>query len=167
MKAGIIFTGTGPILILTTYESFDDPKLVAKLGAKGITKYIASELPLDRVKTTYGNHYQVVLEDLRKVRLSGERAVEFPSGGPLHPHLHGHRLFLVPRPCPLPLLGEESSQCAPPLTPDHPGSGHRHRPSLPVQPLRDVSFLFQHLPPSYPSDAALFDSRHLGEPLPF
>ena len=66
MKAGIIFTGTGPILILTTYESFDDPKLVAKLGAKGITKYIASELPLDRVKTTYGNHYQVVLEDLQQ-----------------------------------------------------------------------------------------------------
>ena len=24
MKAGILFTGTGPILILTTYESFTD-----------------------------------------------------------------------------------------------------------------------------------------------
>jgi len=42
MKAGIVFTGTGPILILTTYETFEDPKIVEKLGAKGINKYIAS-----------------------------------------------------------------------------------------------------------------------------
>lgn len=66
MKAGIIFTGTGPILILTTYESFDDPKLVEKLDAKGITKFIASELPIDRVKTKYGNHYLVVMDDLKQ-----------------------------------------------------------------------------------------------------
>ena len=39
MKAGIIFTGSGPILILTTYESFTDLKLVAKLNKKGIPKY--------------------------------------------------------------------------------------------------------------------------------
>ena len=66
MKAGIIFTGTGPILILTSYESFDEPKLKAKLAAKGIKKYIASELPLDRVKDQYGNHYQVILGDLNQ-----------------------------------------------------------------------------------------------------
>ena len=35
MKAGIFFTGTGPILILTSYESLDDPKLVEKLALKG------------------------------------------------------------------------------------------------------------------------------------
>jgi hypothetical protein len=66
MKAGIIFTGTGPILILTTYESLDNRNLAAKLAAKGITKYIASELPLEKVKSKYGNHYQVVLEDLHQ-----------------------------------------------------------------------------------------------------
>jgi len=64
MKAGIIFTGTGPILILTTYESFKDPKLISKLEAKGIKKYIAAELPLERVKGKYGNHYNVVMGDL-------------------------------------------------------------------------------------------------------
>ncbi len=26
MKAGIFFTGTGPILILTSYDSLNDPK---------------------------------------------------------------------------------------------------------------------------------------------
>ena len=66
MKAGIIFTGTGPILILTTYESFKDPKLVAKLEAKGIKQYIASELPIETVKAKYGNHFTVVMGDLKQ-----------------------------------------------------------------------------------------------------
>ncbi len=66
MKAGIIFTGTGPILILTTHESLEDPKLVAKLETKGIRKFIASELPLERVQKKYGNHYTVVLGDLKQ-----------------------------------------------------------------------------------------------------
>jgi hypothetical protein len=64
MKAGIIFTGTGPILILTTYDSFEDPKFVEKLDVKGIKKFIASELPLEKVKDKYGNHYSVVMGDL-------------------------------------------------------------------------------------------------------
>jgi hypothetical protein len=64
MKAGLIFTGTGPILILTTYESFKDPKLVAKLDAKGIRKFIACDLPVETVKTKYGNHFKVVMGDL-------------------------------------------------------------------------------------------------------
>lgn len=66
MKAGVIFTGTGPILILTSYDSFNDPKLVAKLRIKGINKFIACELPLDNVKEKYGNHYQVVMGDLKQ-----------------------------------------------------------------------------------------------------
>jgi hypothetical protein len=66
MKAGIIFTGTGPILILTTYESFDDSKFVEKLVVKGIKKFIASELPLEKVKKKYGNHFSVVMGDLNQ-----------------------------------------------------------------------------------------------------
>ena len=66
MKAGIFFTGTGPILILTTYESLNDPKLVEKLGQKGIKKYIAYDVPEDLVKKQYGQHYQVILGDLKQ-----------------------------------------------------------------------------------------------------
>jgi hypothetical protein len=66
MKAGIMFTGTGPILIVTSYGSFDDPKLVEKLANKGITKFIASELPIDLVKSKYGNHYNVIMGDLKQ-----------------------------------------------------------------------------------------------------
>ena len=66
MKAGLIFTGTGPILILTTYESFKDPKLVAKFNTKGIKKFIACDLPLEKVKARYGNQYSVVMGDLKQ-----------------------------------------------------------------------------------------------------
>lgn len=66
MKAGIVFTGTGPILILTTYSSFEDPKLVEKLKVKGIEKFIASEIPLDKVKEKYGNHFNVVMGDINQ-----------------------------------------------------------------------------------------------------
>ena len=66
MKAGIIFTGTGPILILTTFESFNDPNFAAKLAAKGIRKYIASEVEVETVKARYGNHFSVVMGDLHQ-----------------------------------------------------------------------------------------------------
>jgi len=64
MQAGIIFTGAGPILILTSYETMDDPKLVSKLNAKGIDKFIVSEVPVESVKERYGNHFNVVMGDL-------------------------------------------------------------------------------------------------------
>ena len=66
MKAGILFTGTGPILILTTYESFTDPKLIAKLNAKGIVKYLVFEVPVDDVKAKYGKHFSVIMGDLHQ-----------------------------------------------------------------------------------------------------
>ena len=66
MKAGIFFTGTGPILLLTSYEALDAPKLVEKLATKGIKKYIAYEVPEDKVREKYGKHYQVVMGDLKQ-----------------------------------------------------------------------------------------------------
>lgn len=66
MKAGIFFTGTGPILILTTYDSLDDPKLVEKLSAKGIKKYIAYEVSEEKVKEKYGMQYNVIMGDLHQ-----------------------------------------------------------------------------------------------------
>ena len=66
MKAGIFFTGTGPILILTTYESLKDPKLAEKLAFKGIKKFIAYELSEEAVKNRYGQHYNVILGDLKQ-----------------------------------------------------------------------------------------------------
>ena len=64
MKAAIIFTGTGPILIVTTYDNLLNEEIVTKLKAKGIRKYILSEVSVDRCKMLYGNHFNLVTEDL-------------------------------------------------------------------------------------------------------
>ncbi len=66
MKAGIYFTGSGPILILTSYDSLVEPKLVQKLTAKGIKKFIAYEVPTEGLKKKYGQHYGVVMGDLHQ-----------------------------------------------------------------------------------------------------
>lgn len=39
---------------------------MAKLDVKGIKKFIASEVPLEKVKVKYGNHYSVVMGDLNQ-----------------------------------------------------------------------------------------------------
>ncbi len=66
MKAGIFFTGSGPILILTSYASLNDSSLVQKLATKGIKKFIAYEVPEDSAKRKYGNHYNVIMHDLHQ-----------------------------------------------------------------------------------------------------
>jgi len=66
MKACIIFTGTGPILALTSYDSLTHPKLIEKLDAKGIKKFIAFELSVDDVKEKYGEVFKIITEDLHQ-----------------------------------------------------------------------------------------------------
>ena len=66
MKAGIIFTGSGPILILTTYDTFSEEKFIAKLQQKNIRKFIAVDVPVDMCAQRYGNHYNVILNDLKQ-----------------------------------------------------------------------------------------------------
>ena len=66
MKAGIYFTGSGPILLLTSHESLNAPPLIQKLAAKGIKKFIAYEVPVEGLEKKYGHHYQAVLGDLHQ-----------------------------------------------------------------------------------------------------
>jgi len=66
MKAGIIFTGSGPILILTSYDSLSEASLAEKFHAKGIKKFVAFEVPEELVKERYGTHYDVVMSDLQQ-----------------------------------------------------------------------------------------------------
>lgn len=66
MKACIIFTGSGPIMVLTTYPSLSDQGLIDKLASKGIKKFIAYELPLDLVKDKYGKHFGAVMNDVKQ-----------------------------------------------------------------------------------------------------
>jgi len=64
MRAYLIFTGSGPILILTTYPSVNDERLVAKLRHKGIAKFIAYEVPLERTRALYGVPFEAIAADL-------------------------------------------------------------------------------------------------------
>ena len=64
MKAYIVFSGTGPILILTTYPELQSPALLGKLKHKGIDKFIAYEVPVETVRRIYGVPFEVIATDL-------------------------------------------------------------------------------------------------------
>ena len=80
MKVAMLFTGSGPIVILTSHDSVTAPKLLEKLEAKGIERFLAYEIPLDLAKTRYGGHFNTVMndlhesDDLRMLDYNGERA---------------------------------------------------------------------------------------------
>ena len=66
MKAGIVFSGSSPLLILTSYQSFSDAKFVEKLRTKGVMKFIAFEVPVEQAKAKYGLHFDIILNDLKQ-----------------------------------------------------------------------------------------------------
>ncbi len=66
MQAYIIFTGTGPILVLSTYPALADTRLLAKLRYKGIDKFIAYQVSLDAVKQRYAHSFANVAADLEE-----------------------------------------------------------------------------------------------------
>jgi hypothetical protein len=63
-RAYLIFTGTGPILVLSTYPNLTDERLVSKLRYKGIDKFIAYEVDLEAVKARYAHSYANIVKDL-------------------------------------------------------------------------------------------------------
>ena len=63
----LIFTGTGPILILSSYPELTDERLVSKLRYKGINKFIAYEVDSDAVQERYAQSYGNIAADLREV----------------------------------------------------------------------------------------------------
>ncbi len=80
MKVVLLFTGSGPVVIVTSYAEITSPMLLEKLRAKGIDKFIAYEIPVELARQRYGGHFQVVMQDLhetddlRVLDFSGERA---------------------------------------------------------------------------------------------
>jgi len=80
MKAYFMFTASGPMVILTSYDSILHPDLLKKLNSKGWDKFIAHEVPVELAKRQYGMHFAIVMQDLhesddlRILDFSGERA---------------------------------------------------------------------------------------------
>ena len=80
MKVFFLYTGSGPLVILTSHGSIEDKTLIDKLAAKGIEKFFAFEIPYDIAQERYGGHFKVVsqdlseTDDLRVLDYNGERA---------------------------------------------------------------------------------------------
>lgn len=64
MKTSLIFTGSSPILIITSYPSLEDKRFLEKLKQKGIDKFIAFEVQLESAKKKYGSRFDVIKDDL-------------------------------------------------------------------------------------------------------
>ena len=63
----LIFTGTGPILVLSTYPELTDARLLKKLRYKGINKFIAYEVDTEAVQKRYQGSFEGIAEDLLSV----------------------------------------------------------------------------------------------------
>jgi hypothetical protein len=91
MKSFLLMTGSGPLVIITSHHSIEDPKLLEKLIGKGIDKFIAYEVPDDLAQKRYGGHYMVVAndlhetDDLRVLDYNSERAFKMFSFSELGP----------------------------------------------------------------------------------
>ena len=66
LRTYLIFTGTGPILVLSTYPELTDERLVQKLRYKGIDKFIAYEVDSDAVRKRYQESFDSIAEDLAR-----------------------------------------------------------------------------------------------------
>jgi hypothetical protein len=81
VKIALLFAGSGPLVIITSYESFTDPTLLDTFHAIEIDKFIAYEIPIVVVQERYGGHFQVVMrdlhqsDDLRVLDFNGERSL--------------------------------------------------------------------------------------------
>ncbi len=66
MKAGLLITGNGALIYLTSHEKFMDDGLIEKFAAKGIDKFIAFEVSIDEAKKRYAGHFDIVVRDLHE-----------------------------------------------------------------------------------------------------
>jgi hypothetical protein len=97
MKSGIFFTGTGPIIIVTSYDSFTNHSFIEKLKVKGLVQFLAFEVPVEKLKEKYGKHFDIVMndlqqtDDLRVVDYNGHRILSNfklkELGGPIYQEL--------------------------------------------------------------------------------
>jgi len=66
MRAYLVFTETGPILILTSRPCITEGSLPESLRCRGVDKFIAYEVPVESVHRLYGVPFEVVASDLER-----------------------------------------------------------------------------------------------------
>ena len=66
MKALLLMTASGPLLVLSSHDEPVNEVFLGKLKAKGIEKFFAYEVPLEDLKNRYGGHFTKVMQDLHE-----------------------------------------------------------------------------------------------------
>ena len=64
MRSFVLLTETGPVLLLTRCASITEDGLVDRLNGRGIEKFIAFEVPVNKVHRLYGVPFEVVAADI-------------------------------------------------------------------------------------------------------
>ena len=64
MRSYLVLTENGPLLVLTSMESITEEVLLRSLAEKGIEKFIAYEVQVERVHEFYGVPFEIIAEDL-------------------------------------------------------------------------------------------------------
>lgn len=64
MGAYLVFTESGPILVLTSYPTILDDRVVAALRRRGVDRFIAYEVPVEVVHRVYGLPFELVASEL-------------------------------------------------------------------------------------------------------
>ena len=64
MRSYLILTANGPLLLLTSSTSITEEILLDSLHGKGIDKFIAYEVPVEKVHDFYGVPFEIIAADL-------------------------------------------------------------------------------------------------------
>jgi hypothetical protein len=64
MRSFLVLTKNGPLLVLTSTAKITEETLLESLHHKGIDKFIAYEVPVERVHEFYGVPFEIIAADL-------------------------------------------------------------------------------------------------------
>ncbi|MEM1182344.1 MAG: hypothetical protein AAGM22_28620 [Acidobacteriota bacterium] len=77
LRAYLIFTGSSPMLLLSTYPKLTDERLIEKLLYKGIDKFIGYQVDLEVVADRYGTTFPKISRDLEEEDREDIRVLDF------------------------------------------------------------------------------------------
>ena len=67
LRTYLIFSGSGPLLLLSSYPSLLDPRLLAKLEAKGVQRFLGFDVDLESARARYAETFERVAADLSDI----------------------------------------------------------------------------------------------------
>jgi hypothetical protein len=82
MIALVVFSEIEPMIVITTLAVASDERLAERLRSKGVEKFIAREIPLDKLRDRYGLPFEVLEaevdggKDLRVLDYNGRHIFE-------------------------------------------------------------------------------------------